>query len=85
MSSLGVFEVYLWIKGKIFTHPVKVIIIRIDCIHSHKLTCDVIARQVKFAGAGKNSITALKQTGLPAMISTMTKEKYKSKIEYNVT
>ena len=44
MSSYGVFEVDLFIKGKKFTHPVNVIeelnenIIGIDFIHAHKLT-----------------------------------------------
>ncbi len=46
MSSYGV----LFIKGKKFTHPVKVIeelnenIIGIDFIHAHKLTYNVISR-----------------------------------------
>ena len=71
MSSLGIFEVDLWIKGKKFTHPVNVInelnnnIIGIDFIHAHQLTYDVLSRQVKFAGAYANSIAALKQTILP--------------------
>ncbi len=57
MSSCGVFEVDLFIKGKKFTHPVNVIqelnenSIGIDFIHTHKLTYDVISQQVKFAGA----------------------------------
>jgi hypothetical protein len=48
MSSYGVFEVDLFIKGKNFTHPVNVIkelnenIIGIDFIHANKLTYDVI-------------------------------------------
>ncbi len=71
MSSYGVFEVDLFIKGKIFTHPVNVIeelnenIIGIDFIHAHKLTYDVISRKVMFAGAGTNSIIELKNTVLP--------------------
>jgi hypothetical protein len=46
MSSYGVFEVDLFIKGKKFTQPVNVIeelnenIIGIDFIHAHKLTYD---------------------------------------------
>ncbi len=36
-------------------------IIGIDFIHAHRLTYDVIARQVKFAGARTNSIVALKK------------------------
>ncbi len=57
MSSYGVFEVDLFIKGKKFTHPVNVIeelnenIIGIDFIHAHKLMYDVISRKVMFAGA----------------------------------
>jgi hypothetical protein len=70
MSTYGVFEVDLFIKGNKFTHPVNVIkelnenIIGIDFIHAHKLTYDVISRKVKFAGAGTNSIMALKNTVL---------------------
>ena len=68
MSSYGVFEVDLFIKGKKFTHPVNVIeelnenIIGIDFIHAHKLTYDVISRKVMFAGAGTNWIMALKNS-----------------------
>jgi hypothetical protein len=71
MSSCVVFEVDIWIKRKKFTNPVNMIqeinenIIRINFIHAHKLTYDVFARQVKFTGAGFNSITALKKH-LPA-------------------
>jgi hypothetical protein len=77
MSSCGVFEVDLFIKGKKFTHPVNVIqelnekIIGIDFIHDHKLTYNIISHHVKFAGARTNSIAALKNTLLPAMTSTV--------------
>jgi len=63
MSSLGIFEPDLFIKGKKFTYPVNVIkelnanIIDIDFIHRHQLTCAVIARQAKFARSNTNSIT----------------------------
>ncbi len=83
MTSLVVFKINLRIKGKKFTHPVNVInelnknIIGIDFIHSHKLTFDVITRQVKFAGARSNSLVALKQTVLPT--------KYEDKIKQNAT
>jgi len=82
MSSYRVFEMDLFIKGKKFMHPVNVIeelnenIIGIDFIHTHKLTYDVIARKVMFAGAGTNSIAALKNTVLPAMTSTVIKAKF---------
>jgi len=62
MSSCGVFEVDLWIKGKKFTHPVNVIqelkenIIVIEFIHSQRLTYDIIASKVKFANTGTNSV-----------------------------
>jgi hypothetical protein len=52
-------------------------IIGIDFIHAHKLTYDVISRKVMFAGAGTNSIMALKNTVLPAMMSTVIKAKFK--------
>jgi len=83
MSSYGVFEVDLLIKGKKLTHPVNVIqelnenIIGIDFIHAHKVTYDVISSRVKFSGAGTNSIAALKNTVLPAMTSTVVKAKFK--------
>jgi hypothetical protein len=51
--------------------------ISIDFIYAHKLTYDVISRWVKFAGAGMNSIAALKNTVLPAMTSTVVKAKFK--------
>jgi hypothetical protein len=83
MSSCVVFEVDIWIKRKKFTNPVNMIqeinenIIRINFIHAHKLTYDVIAQQVKFTGAGFNSITTLKNIFLPAMTSTIVKAKFK--------
>jgi hypothetical protein len=83
MSSYGVFEVDLFMKGKKIMHPVNVIqelnenIIGIDFIHTHKLTYDFIPHRVKFAGAGTNSIAALKNTVLPAMTSTIVKAKFK--------
>jgi len=83
MSSYGVFEVDLFIKGKKFTHPVNVIeelnenIIGIDFIHAHKLTYNVISRKVMFEGARTNSIMAFKNTMLPAMTSTVIKHKFK--------
>jgi hypothetical protein len=66
MSSLRVFEVNLWIKGKKFTHQVNVMtelnknIISIDFIHYYKLTYDVISRQMEFAGSDANTIASLK-------------------------
>jgi hypothetical protein len=74
MSSYRVFEVDLFIKGKKFTHRMNVIeelnenIIGIDFIHTHKLTYDIIYRKVMFAGEVTNSIAALKNTVLPAMM-----------------
>jgi hypothetical protein len=68
MPSCGVFKVDLFIKGKKFTDQVNVIqelnenIIGIGFIHAHKLTCDVISRRVKFAGARTNTIAALKNS-----------------------
>ncbi len=89
MSSLGVFEVDLWIKGKKFTHPVNVInelnenIIVTNFIHAHQLSYDVLSRQVKFASAYANLIAAVKQTILPAMTSTVVNAKYKGKTDPN--
>jgi len=83
MSSYGVFELDLFIKGKKFTHPVNVIEelnennIGIDLIHAHKLTYDVISCKVMFEGAGTNSIMALKNTVLPAMTLKVIKAKFK--------
>jgi hypothetical protein len=50
MSTYGVFEVDLFIKGKKITHPVNVIeelnenIIGIDFIHAHKLIYDILTK-----------------------------------------
>jgi hypothetical protein len=52
-------------------------IIGIDFIHAHRLTYDIVAQQVKFAGAGTNSIVALNKVVLPAMTSTIVKAKFK--------
>jgi hypothetical protein len=90
MSSCGVFEVDLWIKGNKFTHPVNVIqelnknIIGIDFIHAHKLTY-IIGPQVKFAGARTNSIAALKKVVLPALTSTIVKAKFKDQRDAQAT
>ncbi len=59
--------------------------ISIDFIHTHKLTYDVIARQVKFVGARNNSIAALKKIMLPAMTSTIVKAKFKGHWEAQAT
>jgi hypothetical protein len=56
-------------------------IIGIDFIHAHKLTYNVISRQVKFAGAGTNSMAALKNSvffiPVEVMTSTVVKAKFK--------
>jgi Retroviral aspartyl protease len=55
MKSLGIFEIDLHIKGKIFTHHINVIdkltyyIIGIDFMHKHKLPYDMQTKQVKIA------------------------------------
>ncbi len=91
MSSYGVFEVDLFIKGKKFTHPVNVIeelnenIIGIDFIHAPKLTYDIISCKVMFAGAGTNSIMALKKPVLPAMTLTVIKTKFKGNRDEKAT
>ncbi len=66
-------------------HPVNVInelnenIIGIAFIHAHKLTYDILSRQMKFAGTFVNSNATFKHTILPAMTSTMAKAKDKGK------
>ena len=60
-------------------------IIGIDFLHANKLTYDIISRKVKFAGAGTNSIAALKNTVLPAMTSTVVKAKFKGTREQKAT
>ncbi len=45
----------------------------------------MISRKVKFAGAGTNSIMALKNTVLPAMTSTIVKAKFKGTREEKAT
>ena len=81
----------LWIKGKKFTHPINVInelnqnISGIDFIRTHKLTYDVLSRQVKLAGFYSNTIAALIQTILPAMTSLVVNIKYKGKADPKAT
>ncbi len=73
MSSLGIFELDLFIKRKKFTHPVNVIkelndnIMYIEFTHKYQLTYDMITCQVKLAGSNANSFAPIKQTVLPAM------------------
>jgi hypothetical protein len=76
MSSCGIFEVDLWIKGKKFTHPVNVIqelkenISGIEFIHSHRLTYDIIACQVKFATPEQTLSTWMKTTSAASFWKT---------------
>jgi hypothetical protein len=75
MSSVGVYELDLWIKGQKFTHPVNVImelndnIIRIDFMHLN-------TRQMKFADSQMNTIYATKQIIIPAMTSSIVSAKF---------
>jgi hypothetical protein len=68
VSSYGVFEVDLFIKGKKFTHPVNVI----KELNENSIGIDFI-----HAGAGTNSIAALNNTVLLAMTSTVVSSKFK--------
>jgi hypothetical protein len=85
MNSYGIYEIDLWVKGKKFAHPVNVIhelndtIFGIDLIYNHKLTCDMINRQVKFVRAPANTISAVKQIILLALTSRVINAKFKGK------
>jgi hypothetical protein len=60
-------------------------IIGIDFIPAHKLTCDVLSRQVKLVCAYANSMESLKQTILLVMTSTVVNAKYKGKADPKAT
>jgi hypothetical protein len=74
LTARGIYEIDLWIKGRKLTHAVNVIevlndnIIGIDFMHKHKLTYDEEKQQVKFIDTHQNSLSAVKQTVLPAFI-----------------
>jgi hypothetical protein len=82
MNSIGVYEVDFWIKGRKFTHPINVInelndnIIGLAFMNRNKLVYDVNARQVKFADAKMNTISATKQVMIPAMTSSIVTTKF---------
>jgi hypothetical protein len=82
MTSIGVYEVDLWIKGRKFTHPVNIInelndnIISIDFMHCNKLIYDVDTRQVKFADAKMNAICTTKQITILGMTSSIITTKF---------
>ncbi len=54
MSSLGIFEIEMTIRGRKFTHPVTVVedlndnILRIDFMHQHKMNYE-LSKQITFA------------------------------------
>jgi hypothetical protein len=82
MNSIGIYEIDLYIKGQKFTHPVNVInelndnIIGINFMHRNKLIYDVNTQQVKFADEQLNTISATKQTTIPAMTSSIISTKF---------
>jgi hypothetical protein len=82
MNSVGVYKVDLWMKGRKFMHPIRVITelndnnIAIDFMHKHKLIYDVHTRQVKFADSHLNTISTTKQVTIPAMTSYIVNAKF---------
>ncbi len=90
MNLLGIFEIDLQIKGKLFKHHINVIdqltdnIIGIDFMHKHKLHYEVQTWQVKISGVEIDQILAIKEQTLPALASTVITAKYKGKVNNNV-
>jgi len=91
MNSIGIFEIDLEIKGKIFKQTLNVIdrltdnIIGIDFMHKHKLHYDVQTHQVTIAGIQIDQIVAIKEQTLPAVASTVITAKYKGKVNKDIT
>jgi hypothetical protein len=83
MSSLGVFEPPMAIRGRKFVHPVTVVkdindnIIGIDFMHANQLSYNPTSKQITFAHMLTNALYAVKETTIPALstmiISTMFK------------
>jgi hypothetical protein len=90
MTSLGIFEIDLQIKGKKFTHNISVInqftdnIIGIDFMHQHKLHYDVQTIQVKIASIDIDQIVVIKEQVLPALASAVITAKYLGKIQKDI-
>jgi len=90
MNSLGIFEIDLQIKGKLFKHNINVInqltdnIIGIDFMHRHKLHYNLQTLHVKISGVDIDQIVAIKEQTLPALASTMITAKYKGKVNNSV-
>jgi hypothetical protein len=67
MSSLGIFEIEMTIRGCKFMHPVTVVedlndnILGIDFMHQHKMNYDSTSKQITFAHMLTNALYAVKE------------------------
>jgi len=82
MNSLGIYKKDIWIKGKKCNHMVNVIedssdnIIGIDFMHKHWLNYDAQIWQVIFLDTPFRALSAIKQTVLPALSSSVINTQY---------
>jgi hypothetical protein len=83
MSSLGIYEIEMTIRGRKFTHPVTVVedinnnISGIDFMHHYKLNYDSTSKQITFAHMLTNALYAVKEVTFPALSSMIVTTKYK--------
>jgi hypothetical protein len=83
MSSLGIFEIEMTIRGRKFRHPVTVVedlndnIFRIDFMHQHKMNYDSTSKQITFSHMLTNALYAVKEVTIPTLSSMMVTTKYK--------
>ncbi len=83
MSSLGIFEIEMTIRGRKFIHPVTVVedlndnILGINFMHQHKMNFDSTSKQITFAHMLTNALYAVKEVTIPALSSMMVTTKFK--------
>jgi hypothetical protein len=86
MSSVGIYEIKMTIRGKLFLHPVTVVedindnILGINFMHQHKLNYDSKSKQITFAHMLMNALYAVKEVTIPALSSLMVTTKFKGLI-----
>jgi hypothetical protein len=86
MTSLGIFEIEMTIRGRKFSHPAIVVedindnILGIDFMHAHKLNYDPTSKQITFAHMLTNTLYSVKEVTIPALSSMMVNTKFKGLI-----
>jgi hypothetical protein len=86
MSSIGIFEIKMTIRGQKFTYPVTVVedindnILGIDFMHAHKLNYDSTSKQITFPHMLTNALYSVKEVTIPALSSMMVNTKFEGLI-----